>query len=64
MKQMIESMIEYNEHIGELPVLHHISRIAKDKLQIILRDSDDYIGQSVGLALDLKKQFDTGAFFS
>lgn len=63
MKQMIESMIEYNEHNGELPVLHHISRIAKDKLQIILRDSDNYIGQSVGLALDLKKQFDTGAFF-
>lgn len=64
MKRMIESMIEYNENNGELSVLHHISRIAKDKLQIILRDSDSYIGQSVGLALDLKKQFDTGTYFS
>jgi len=60
MKQMIESMIEYSEKKGDYPVLHHISRTAKNKLQIVLRDTENYIGQSVGLALDLKTQFDSG----
>jgi hypothetical protein len=64
MKIMIESMIEFNKGNSELSVLYYISRIAKDKLQIILRDSDNYIGQSVGLAHDLKKEFDTGAYLA
>jgi len=63
MKQMIESMIEYLRDNSELPVLYYISRIANDKLQIILRDADNYIGQSVGLAHDMKKEFETGAYF-
>ncbi|XP_065331558.1 protein amnionless [Cloeon dipterum] len=64
MKQMIESMVEYNQKQGEYPVLYHISRIDKNELQIVLRDSQTYVSSSVVLAQALQEQFETVSFES
>ncbi|XP_059488087.1 protein amnionless isoform X2 [Neocloeon triangulifer] len=62
MKQMIESMIDYNQEKGTYPVLYHISRVGKNELQVVLRDPNIYTSASVALALVLQKQFETVSF--